>query len=164
MRLGLATLAIVATAAAAQASSIKHVAPPAGGELPSVLSLDPATPDIVYARPAEADDTIALPVVAAPARSGAPATMRLVSPSVLAMQGAEPPVTGEKVAAIGDDAAGHEPIVIRGGMEGDASAASAAPVTLPAGKKSARERKREMRKQAETPTQEPAEQKWVVDE
>jgi hypothetical protein len=167
LRLKIATLAIwAAMAGGAQASSFTHVAPPPAGKSPSIVRIGP--PTLASAKP-RADAAVArttakgdmLVPLAYPLPEGGPAKAVVVSPSVLAFESTVPPVTFEKVAAISvsHPAPQPKPLVIRGGLVGDAFSQRTEPVVLPQtaaadGKpNSSRNRKREYRRQQEAPRQ-----------
>jgi hypothetical protein len=165
LRLKFATLAIwAAMAGGAQASSFAHVAPPPAGKSPSIVriglptlaSVKPRADVAVTKTTAKGDMLVPL---AYPLPEGGQAKVVVVSPSILAFESSVPPVTFEKVAAI---SASHpapqpKPLVIRGGLVGDAFSQRTEPVVLPQtaaadGKpNSARNRKREYRRQQAPP-------------
>lgn len=169
MRLKIATLAFLAVmTGGAHASSFTYVAPPPAGKSPSIIEIGlpklasaPAQPDVVAARPDAKGDVLVPLAYPLPDARDAQAKFFVVSPSVVAFESVVPPVTFEKVAAIDrpHPAPQPKPLVIRGGIVGDAFTERAEPVVLPQaatndGKAgSARQRKRENRREREAPQQ-----------
>ena len=165
MRLKIATLAaLAAMTGGAQASSFAYVAPPPAGKSPSIVEVGlpklasaKVLPDVVAAKGETKGDMLVPLAYPLPDARAAQAKFFTVSPSVVAFESIEPPVTFEKVAAIGRPHPAPQPVVIRGGIAGDAFTQSAGPVVLPQaaandGKPgSSRQRKRENRREREAP-------------
>lgn len=169
MRLKIATLAaLAAMTGGAQASSFAYVAPPPAGKSPSIIEIGlpklasaKSEPDFVVAKTDAKGDVLVPLAYPLPDAQSAQAKFFAVSPSVVAFESVVPPVTFEKVAAINrpHPAPQPKPLVIRGGIVGDAFTERAAPVVLPQaatndGKPgSSRQRKRENRREREAPQQ-----------
>ncbi|MFI0845612.1 hypothetical protein [Mesorhizobium sp. IMUNJ 23232] len=169
MRLKIAILAfLTAMTGGAHASSFAYVAPPPAGKSPSVIEIGlpklasvATQPDVVPAQPDPRGDVLVPLAYPLPDAQAAQAKYFVVSPSVVAFEAIVPPVTFEKVAAIDrpHPAPQPKPLVIRGGIVGDAFTERAEPIMLPQatsndGKPgSARQRKRENRREREAPQQ-----------
>jgi hypothetical protein len=169
LRLKIATLAaLAAMTGGAQASSFAYVAPPPAGMSPSIVEIGLSKlasakmlPDVVAARANTRDDALVPLAYPLPDARTAQAKFFAVSPSIVAFESFVPPVTFEKVAAIDrpHPAPQPKPLVIRGGIVGDAFTERADPVALPQaaandGKPgSARQRKRENRRERDAPQQ-----------
>ncbi|MEQ1951022.1 hypothetical protein [Mesorhizobium sp. CN2-181] len=168
MRLKITTLAfLTATSGAADASSFAFVAPPSAGQSPSITEIglprptSPRQPDVAAAQPDSKGAALAPLTDPLPQAPAAPTKFLAISPSVVAVENAMPPVTSEKVAAIGRPhlAPQPKPLVIRGGIAGDAFTQRAEPVVVPQaaandGKADTpRQNKRENRRKREAPQQ-----------
>jgi hypothetical protein len=113
------------TPGAALASSFVTIAPPKQGDTPSIMVIGSA------AGPAQkiAGFLEKLMRLSHPQTDGERPRVATVSPSIVAFD-AEPPVTMEKVAAIGKRQSVPEPMVMRGGVAGGAFSTPEAPADV----------------------------------